>query len=69
MKIYDLPRDRDKKIYVEDKVVIFGHVDGMYSYCWLEEDKSKLVHLACYLELEDYKDGYKIKEVEINEED
>lgn len=59
MKLYEIPEK--SKLYIEDKVIIFGHLDGMYSYCWLEEDKTKLVHIKAMVELEKYKDGYKIK--------
>lgn len=63
-KLYDLPRNKGTKIYGfkslegEDVTIIFGHLDGMYSYCWLESDPEKLIHLNATLELEEHKDGY-----------
>ena len=42
MKLYELPENKNIKLYIDDKIVIFGHLDGMYSYCWLEEDKNKM---------------------------
>lgn len=62
MKLYDIKKG--SKIYVEDVVVIFDHLDGMYSYCYDQKDKTKLLHLAGYTPLEVYKDGYKIEEQE-----
>ncbi len=64
MKLYDLPRDKGVKLYglrPDDKVVIFGHLDGSYSYCWLEEDDNKVVHISASAPVEKYKDGYKVK--------
>lgn len=71
MKLYDLERDKNIKIYGakaqdtgEDIVIIFGHLDGMYSYCWIEDevngDTDKVVHLSASTPLTAYKDGYKI---------
>lgn len=68
MKLYELPRDKGVKIYgfkdKEDKdlVIIFGHLDGMYSYCWIEGDTKAVVHLNASTPLEEYKDGYKVTE-------
>lgn len=58
-KLYDLPENQNVKLYIGDMVVIFGHLDGMYSYCWLENDKSKIVHIKATTEFRKYKDGYK----------
>lgn len=67
MKLYDLPRDKGIKIYGakangtgKDIVIIFGHLDGMYSYCWIEGDESKVVHLSASTPLTKFKDGYMI---------
>lgn len=60
IKLYELPERQGIKIYYEDKVIIFDHIDGYYSYCWLEEDKDKIVHIKAITKLEKYKDGYKI---------
>lgn len=48
--LYDLPRDKGVRIRLDsasgDVWVIFGHIDGMYSYCWLEGYPGKLIHLS-----------------------
>lgn len=56
-KLYEIPEH--SKLYIEDKVITFDHLDGFYSYCWLEEDKSKIVHIKATTLFEKYKDGYK----------
>ena len=61
MKLYQLPERQNIKLYIDNQVIIFDHIDGMYSYCWLEEDKSKIVHIKNGIELVEYKDGYKEK--------
>ena len=48
-----------KKLYFDDQVVIFDHLDGLYSYCWLENDKDKIVHINACATFKEYKDGYK----------
>lgn len=58
-KLYQLPEYENVKLYIDDKVVIFDHIDGMYSYCWLEEDRSKIVHIKAWTLFKKYKDGYK----------
>ena len=58
-KLYELPENQNIKLYFEDEVVIFGHIDGLYSYCWLEEDNTKIVHINANTLFEKYKDGYK----------
>lgn len=58
-KLYELPEDQNIKLYIENKVVIFGHIDGMYSYCWLEEYRKIIVHIVAWALFEKYKDGYK----------
>ena len=61
-KLYELPRNQNIKLYINNKVIIFDHIDGFYSYCWLEEDRNKLVHIKATTSLRKYKDGYKIVE-------
>lgn len=58
MKLWDLVDKRDQGIKIkgftaqgfqgkhEPVTIIFGHIDGMYSYCWLEGEEDKLVHLS-----------------------
>lgn len=68
MKLYEIPENQDVKLYIDNQVIIFGHIDGMYSYCWLENDKNKIVHIKAWTEFTKYKDGYKyVKQVIKNE--
>jgi len=59
-KLYELPSYQNIKLYLDDTIIIFDHIDGFYSYCWLGEDKNQLVHLKATTLLKKYKDGYKI---------
>ena len=59
IKLYELPEHQNTKLYIDDKIIIFDHIDGFYSYCWLEEDKNKIVHIKATTLFEEYKDGYK----------
>ena len=61
-KLYELNEYQNTKLYFDDKVVIFDHIDGFYSYCWLEEDKTKIVHIKATTIFKKYKDGYKYVE-------
>lgn len=63
-RLYELPEYQNTKLYIDDKVLIFDHIDGLYSYCWLEEDKNKIVivHISSYALFKKYKDGYKYVE-------
>lgn len=58
-RLYELPEYQGVKLYIEDKVIIFDHLDGFYSYCYLEEDKEKIVHIKATTLFEEYKDGYR----------
>ena len=58
--LYQLPQYQNTKLYIEDEVIIFDHIDGFYSYCWLEKDKSKIVHIKATTKFKRYKDGYKL---------
>lgn len=60
--LYELPERQNTKLYIDGKVIIFDHIDGLYSYCWLEEDKTKLVHIKATTLFIKYKDGYKYME-------
>lgn len=62
MKLYEIPENKNIKLYIGEQEVIFGHIDGMYSYCWLKEDKNKIVHIKAWAEFEKYEDGYRLKE-------
>lgn len=68
-KIYGLePVVGDNR--VEDGIIIFDHVDGMYSYCTIVEKdgepvktadgKSAIVNLNASMPLVEYEDGYKV---------
>lgn len=61
-KLYELPEYQNIKLYFDNMVVIFGRLDGLYSYCWLEEDKTKIVHIKSITLFKKYKDGYKYVE-------
>lgn len=75
MKLYDLPMRQGVKIYNlspdhdKDGVVIFSHIDGMYSYCWVEGDKDKVIHLSAVMPVKKYKDGYELDEAKLNKGD
>ncbi len=65
-KLYELPEKQNVKLYFDDNienikdiVVIFDHIDGFYSYCWLEEDRTNIIHIKATTLFEKYKDGYK----------
>lgn len=65
-KLYELPEYQNIKLYFDDLVenkndivVIFDHLDGLYSYCWLEEDKNEIIHIKATETFKKYKDGYK----------
>lgn len=72
MKLYELLRDKGIKIYGfkdindQDITIIFGHIDGAYSYCWIEDkvngDTDQIVHLSASTPLVKYKDGFKVEE-------
>ena len=61
-RLYEIPRK--SRLYGlspngdPDGVVIFDHIDGMYSYCYVEKDLGKIVHLYCGTELIEHLDGY-----------
>lgn len=44
----------------ETDPVIFDHVDGMYSYCYLQSDPTIVAHISATAPMMEYKDGYKI---------
>ena len=71
MKLYDLPARQTPrpKIYElhpnhdPDGIVEFDHIDGMYSYCVAyagDGTELGVVHLAAYVELEPYRDGFRL---------
>lgn len=61
-RLYELPEYKNIKLYFDDIVVIFDHIDGLFSYCWLEENRKKTVHIIATALFKEYKDGYKYVE-------
>lgn len=63
-KIYETVASSVGKVFnntPDTDPVIFDHVDGMYSYCYLQSDPKIVVHLSVMTPLEKYKDGWKIR--------
>jgi len=58
-KLYEIPQNQNIKLYINDLIVIFDHIDGLYSYCYLENDKNKVIHIRADALFKKYKDGYK----------
>ena len=57
-KLYDLPAHQNIKLYYDKLIIIFDHIDGLYSYCWLENDPTKIVHIKNTIPVKKWKDGY-----------
>lgn len=71
IKLYNLPQRVEGGIKVhglklaDDKevTVLFHHLDGAYSYCTIEGDEEKVVHLSASTPLVELEGGeYKIDE-------
>ena len=58
MKLYDLRKG--DKISVDGDLVTFDHLDGMYSYCTLEN--GDVVHLSRFTPIKKINDIYEIDE-------
>lgn len=58
-KLYELPERQNIKLYFDDVIIIYDHIDGFYSYCWVDKEEWKLVHIKATTEFKKYKDGYK----------
>lgn len=59
LRLYELPEHQNIRLYIGGTTVIFDHLDGLYSYCYIDGDESKAVHInACTL-FEKYNDGYR----------
>lgn len=64
MKLYELPRDKGIRIKTEtsnDKgklgdFIIFHHIDGMFSYCTIE-NTDEVCHLSASTELKKSENG------------
>lgn len=62
LRLYELPEHQNIRLYIGGTTVIFDHLDGLYSYCWIDGDKNKVVHInACTL-FKKYRNGYKLVE-------
>ena len=60
-KIYEKVGERKNGMWeYKDSVIIFDHIDGMYSYCYVENHPNRVLHLKAWTPLVKYKDGYKI---------
>lgn len=63
-KLYDIPRG--SKIYGvktprgKAVTVIFHHLDGAYSYCYIEGHPERVVHYSASMPLKPFKDGYEV---------
>ena len=60
MKLYELPEHQNIKLYYQNRIIIFDHIDGLYSYCWLESNITKIIHILATTQLRKFRDGYKI---------
>jgi hypothetical protein len=63
-RLYEIEEYKGVKLYIDGEVIIYDHIDGLYSYCWLEEDREKIVHIKATALFKRYKDGYKYVEEE-----
>lgn len=64
-KLHEIPKySRIKAETTDDKgnvlgdFIVFGHLDGMYSYCWVEGHESEICHLGCMQTLKKVEDYY-----------
>lgn len=55
IRLFEIPKN--SKIYDGEEVLIFKHLDGMYSYCTCA---SGIVHILAITPLEEYLDGFRI---------
>lgn len=60
-EIYGLEPDGDK-----DGIVVFDHLDGMYSYCYVKGHKDKAVHLSVITPLKRVGEHYMLEREEID---
>lgn len=58
-RLYELPERQNIKLYFLNHILIFDHIDGLYSYCWFEKNKKEVIHLGIMTLFKKYKDGYK----------
>jgi hypothetical protein len=66
MRLFELPAHKDLEIWGlepdgdKEGIVVFGHIDGMYSYCWLKGAPEKIVHLFLGTPLKEVDGHYEI---------
>lgn len=49
IKLHEIKKGSKIRLETEDKgmeTFIFDHIDGMYSYCYSESDKKRIIHLS-----------------------
>lgn len=56
MKLYELPPGTT--FWIGDAAIKFHHVDGMYSYCTVEEEEDNVLHLWASAPMEKRGDQY-----------
>jgi len=66
MKLYEIPQGSKIRVTLNSGkkcFITFQHIDGMYSYCTLEDgDPDNVVHLSAMTPLKKLKGYYKIIE-------
>ena len=66
MKLYEIPKGSKIKVNLNsgrEVFITFHHIDGMYSYCTLEDgDPDNVVHLNASTPLKQIEDYYVIEE-------
>jgi len=70
VKLYQVPKGSKLFGFEEDQeptVIIFDHIDGMYSYCYVEGDEEKIVRLSANTPLTKTDKGYYFEEGGTNE--
>jgi len=66
MKLHEIPKGSKIKVRLtsgREVFIIFHHLDGMYSYCTLDDgDSDNTVHLSRFTPLKKVDDYYEIDE-------
>lgn len=58
MRLYNLERGQGTIIHARGVEVVFGHIDGLYSLCWVKDSRPRhFVHLMAGTELKAREDG------------
>ncbi len=64
LRLYDIPMG--SKIKVEEGLITFHHLDGMYSYCtcdWIEDKSKAIIHFNGGMPLKKVGEYYEIEEI------